>query len=423
MVQLHKGCLLLVALQTASYMNRAFLSSLFFLVLSHSCKAFDQTLDVTSPDQKTVFRVYRGNGVLSFQVESAGKTVIKRSPILLSVDGVMVTNKIMQWGDVRPLQVNTSYPTRGAHSIAVNRYNGMIIKLRSEKTRIDLEICVFNDGVAFRQTIYSEKKRVVPSEATSFRIPSGSVAWYHDMDMHYESVHVKKQIDSVHAGEWMAPPVTIQLPSGNFISITEARLVGYSGMSLQADGENSLKIRLGEDQPTSYPYRLRYSPEDTLRLRKPASVQTPVTTPWRVIVIAKDLNQLVNTDLITNLNDEPDKKLFPQGLNTSWVKPGRAVWKYLDGGGDGTPEVMKHFADGAAALGFEHNIMEGFWSRWTDEQLKDVIQYSKQKGVGTWLWKHSKSLRDPSSRDSFFKKCHDFVVTGIKIDFFDHEAK
>jgi alpha-glucosidase len=43
--------------------------------------------------------------------------------------------------------------------------------------------------------------------------------------------------------------------------------------------------------------------------------------------------------------------------------------------------------------------------------------------VGTWLWRHSKSLRNPASRDSFFKKCHDFGVAGIKIDFFDHEAK
>jgi alpha-glucosidase len=39
------------------------------------------------------------------------------------------------------------------------------------------------------------------------------------------------------------------------------------------------------------------------------------------------------------------------------------------------------------------------------------------------LWKHSKSLRDPKSRDSFFRKCQSLGVAGAKIDFFDHEAK
>jgi len=131
----------------------------------------------------------------------------------------------------------------------------------------------------------------------------------------------------------------------------------------------------------------------------------------------------VNCDIVHNLCPPADPKLFPKGINTSWIKPGRAVWKYLDGGGDGTPEVMKKFTDGAAALGFEHNILEGFWRNWTDDQIRDLVNYSKQKGVGIWLWKHSKNLRDADSSELFFRKCQDLGITGAKIDFFDHEAK
>jgi alpha-glucosidase len=127
--------------------------------------------------------------------------------------------------------------------------------------------------------------------------------------------------------------------------------------------------------------------------------------------------------MVWNLNPPPDKKLFPQGMNTDWIKPGRAVWKYLNGGGDGTLEVMKHFTDGAAALGFEHNILEGFWSRWSDDQIRELVNYSKQKGVSIWFWKHSKSLRSAAAIDSFFRKCHQLGVAGAKIDFFDSEAK
>jgi alpha-glucosidase len=84
---------------------------------------------------------------------------------------------------------------------------------------------------------------------------------------------------------------------------------------------------------------------------------------------------------------------------------------------------MKKFTDGAAALGFEHNILEGFWRNWTDDQIRDLVNYSKQKGVGIWLWKHSKNLRDADSSELFFRKCQDLGITGAKIDFFDHEAK
>jgi alpha-glucosidase len=139
-------------------------------------------------------------------------------------------------------------------------------------------------------------------------------------------------------------------------------------------------------------------------------------------MVGPDLNTLVNCDMVPNLCPPPDAKLFPKGLQTEWIKPGRAVWKYLDGG-QNTLEGMKEFCRLAGELGFEHNILEGFWSRWSDADLKDLVRYAKEHHVGIWLWKHSKSLRDPQARHDFFKHCHDLGITGVKIDFFDHEAK
>ncbi|OLE80641.1 MAG: hypothetical protein AUG74_00995 [Bacteroidetes bacterium 13_1_20CM_4_60_6] len=137
---------------------------------------------------------------------------------------------------------------------------------------------------------------------------------------------------------------------------------------------------------------------------------------------ARDLNTLVNSTILPSLCPPPDPKLFPQGIHTQWIKPGRAVWRYLDDGPEG-PEGMKEFARLAGQLGFEHNVIEGFWSKWSMEQRKDVVDYSQRQGVGVWFWKHSKDLRTPEARDEFFKMLHDLDVTGAKIDFFDHEAK
>lgn len=392
------------------------------LLLTTTAMAAD-IITVSSPDGQVRFRLFLEERQLYCQASFRGQPVLENTPVVVSLDGQDITKDITI-GRIKTSIINERYPWLGVHAMAVNHCKVAVIPVQHAAAAYTLEVRVFNNGVAFRTLIPGNKdERHVPDEATVFNIPGGSTLWYHDMNMHYESVHVKKEIGNVEAGEWVAPPATIQLPWGGYAAITEADLRNYGGMSLQANGKNGLVIRLPQHQPTSYPYRLRYSAADTARLMQPAVVTGTITTPWRVVMIGAGLDAMVNNDMVHNLCPPPDAKLFPQGFKTPWIKPGRAVWKYLDGGGDGTLEVMKKFTDGAAALGFEHNILEGFWTRWSDADIRELVNYSRNKGVSIWFWKHSKSLRDPLARDSFFRRCHDLGLAGAKIDFFDHEAK
>jgi alpha-glucosidase len=224
--------------------------------------------------------------------------------------------------------------------------------------------------------------------------------------------------------------MTFKLPGDTgYASITEAALVNYSGMALQCDGNRGFNLVLGHKHHVSYPYRLRYK-DEIERVSRPAAVFGTITSPWRVVMIGADLNTLVNCDVVHNLCPPPDPNLFPEGINTDWVKPGRAVWRYLDGGGSSL-EDMKEFSRLAGrpstglgtGLGFEYHVIEGFWSRWSDEQIKELVDYSRQQGVGLWFWRHSRELRTPEAREAFFKRLHDLGVVGAKIDFFDHEHK
>ncbi|MDB5192514.1 MAG: glycoside hydrolase [Segetibacter sp.] len=407
-----------------SHMNktRKFCIALLLIMPALSIKAADTTT-VVSPDKQIQFKLFPVANKLSFKVVFKGVDVVQTSPLVASLNRVTVTDGA-KIGTAKSYVIKERYPWYGVHSTAINECNGAKISLIHKQLAYTLDVRVFNDGAAFQLNFPGAQSAArIPDEATVFNLPKGSTVWYHDMNMHYESVHTKKEISQLQEGEWVAPPGTIKLPQGVYAAITEADLKGYPGMSLQANGNNGLVVRLAHNQPTSYPYRLRYSPEDTQRLMKPAVINGNITTPWRVVMIGADLNTMVNNDIVHNLCPAPDKNLFPNGINTDWIKPGRAVWKYLNGGGDGTVEVMKHFTDGAAKLGFEHNLLEGFWSRWTDEQIKDFVQYSKERNVSIWFWKHSKSLRNKASRDSFFTRCHDLGVAGVKLDFFDHEAK
>jgi alpha-glucosidase len=82
-------------------------------------------------------------------------------------------------------------------------------------------------------------------------------------------------------------------------------------------------------------------------------VDGTITTPWRVAMISDDLNGLVNSDLITNLNPPSDPLVF---ADQSYIKPGRAVWRFWSRQ-TGTPAKERQFVDYAVQLGFEYTLV------------------------------------------------------------------
>lgn len=404
-------------------MSKFNLLLLLLLIVTTKAFAVDYPI-VYSPDKKVSFGIVLKSNRLYYVVKHSGQTVIEPSPVRMNVDGLVLTEGV-SIGKTELYQLNEQYTWNGVHATVRNHFNAAKITIKKGTVSYTLDVRVFNDGAAFRLIVpgRADEKRV-PDETTVFTLPQGTTAWYHDLNMHYEGVYEQKKMDTVKSGEWAAPAVTFRLPDQKlYLSVTEADLKNYGGMALQTDGKRGMVLKLPHHQPTSYPYKLRYGPDDTLRLAQPATVLGTITTPWRVVVVAEGLNALVNNDLVHNLCPPPDKKLFPLGVKTEWIKPGSAVWKYLDDGGEGTLTTMKEYAKQAAELGFKHNILEGFWSKWTDNDIRELVNYSREKGVVTWLWEHSKNLRDKSRRQAFFKHCHDLGIGGLKLDFFDHEAK
>jgi alpha-glucosidase len=380
-------------------------------------------VELKSPNGNVRFEIDAGKGHLTYAISLAGQPVITPSVLGLVVDGVDL-GRDATLKEVETYRIDEHYPTRGVHSAAINRCNGVRAQARHVRSGIayTVEARAFDDGIAWRISVPGNASERIPDEATTFHLISGSTVWYHNLRGHYEGVHEKKDIAAVSAGEWAAPPMTLKLPGGRgYAAITEAVLGGFAGMALQADGQLGFAARLGHQHPASYPFTLRYK-DDVERLARPAALKGTITTPWRVVMVATDLNTLVNCDIVNSLSPPPDPALFPKGLETEWIKPGRAVWKFLDGG-QTSLAGMKEFSRMAGELGFEYNVIEGFWQRWTDAQLRELVEDSKAHKVGIWLWKHSKDLRTPAARQSFFRKCKDAGVVGAKIDFFDHEAK
>jgi len=397
---------------------------LAFILAAFECFAAD-SVAVVSPDGKVRLELFvPAPARLSYKVNFRDKPVIETSALNIVLDNVELTQGI-ELGKVETYRINEKYPWRGVHSEAVNHCNGARIPVTHAKSgaKYTMEVRSFNDGVAFRHIIPGDDRSRVPDEATQFILPEQSTVWYHDLEGHYEDVHEKKAVTEIASGQWVAPPLTFKLPgAAGYAAITEAALVNYSGMALQADGKRGFNLVLGHKHHVSYPYRLRYSNEIE-RVSRPAGISGAITSPWRVIMTGANLNALVNCDIVHNLCPAPGPKFFARGMKSDWIKPGRAVWKYVDGGGANSFELMKDFSRWAGELGFEYHVIEGFWSRWNDEQIKELVDYSRQRGVGLWFWRHSRQLRTPEAREEFFTRLQKFGVVGAKIDFFDHEHK
>ncbi len=382
-----------------------------------------EAVNISSPDGQVGFELRGSPTQLHYRITFRDRNVIEDSPLSMIVDGVNLSRGVDVEG-VTPYEVDQRYPWRGVHSEAVDNCRGVRITLlhRESGARYTLDIRAYNDGIAFRHVVPGTGERV-PDEAHAFVLPNGSTLWHHGFRGHYEGVHERSDVDALADGEWCAFPLTFKLPdSTGFASITEGALVGYGGLGLQATGHRTLTARLAHVQPVSYPFELRFGEEEAKRLAEPAALSGEIVTPWRIVMIGADLNALVNCDVIHNVSPPPDKNIFPEGPNTAWLKPGRAVWKYLDGG-ESSLEGMKEFSRLAGELGFEYNVVEGFWQRWPDSDLRELVDYSRERGVGIVVWYHSGRLHTPEARREFFDRCSNAGVAGAKIDFFDHEAK
>jgi alpha-glucosidase len=379
---------------------------------------------VVSPNGVVTFRLAGdANRSLTYSISLGGAVAIEPSRLGIVVDGKDLGDGV-EIGRAEPYSVDESYPWYGVHATAVNRCRGSRVTLTSRGVSSTLDIRACDDGAAFRYVVPGEASATrTPDEATTFRFPAGSSVWTHDFEGHYEGMHAKRGVADVHAGEWVATPLTVKLPGGaGFVSIAESALVGYSGMTLRADGRSGFAARLAHEAPISYPFFLRYFPDDIARLSQPATIAGTITSPWRVVIAGRTLNAMVNADIVHNLAPPPDPALFPEGVKTSWVRPGRAVWRFLDGG-ENTFDGVKAFTRLGQQLGFEYHVVEGLWQRWTDGQMRDFMADARARHVGIWLWKDSRALSTVEEQRAFFDTCQALGVVGAKIDFFDHESK
>lgn len=395
-------------------------------------------LELTSPDGNLRFQLFtNAEQHLACSVTVGGKVRIASSRLGVIVDdhdlGAGATFDaalIRRSGYSKP----ETFPWRGNKSVATNFCSTYVVPVRNGATPAwELEVRIFNDGVAFRYQVPGEGTRRIHGESTQWQLPQAARVWFqtatgagaYEGDYHSsraDQIPLSTEVKGIPQPVRLGPPVTVEYPDGGFGLISEAALYHYSGMALQPEGGASLRAVFPDD------------PEGW-------SNQGPLRSPWRVMVFTGDLNGLVNSDVIPALCEPPDPNLFPDGMNTAWLKPGKAPCTWMVYGNDGAQwHRQKWFVDVAAATGCEYLLVDAGWrsERWG--WLKDggdvwaraaeLCHYAAGRNVGIVLWhaypegrNDSPGLTTVEAREDLFRNCQKAGVKGVKIDFFNSESK
>src|ERR1700744_2685650 len=196
-------------------------------------------------------------------------------------------------------------------------------------------------------------------------------------------------------------PSALKFPQGaGYGLMTEANLVSYSDMALYANGTNRFKAVFhdatnGWDQAGD------------------------IISPWRVTLLARDLNGMVNSDLIKNLCPPPSSEL----ANATWIRPGRSAWGWLSCYCAPKLADQQSWVDNTAALGFEYYLVDDGWRDWNGggdhawDALEEVVKYANAHGVQMWAWVNAKYVAKSQDRQAYFEHAKKIGLVGLKVDF------
>ena len=333
----------------------------------------------------------------------------------------------------------TIYPPIYKKKSIKDQFNELTIDF---KGGYSLVFRAYEDGAAYRFVSELKKPFMVESEQASFCFPNDPKVFVASpkgrmnegkKDPFYSSfqnTYLETALSAWDKEQIAFLPVLVEGKNGKKICITEADLMNYPGMYVK-HGEHGYSLDgIFAAYPKTIVDEVR-GLKGVVKSREPyiARVEGNTAFPWRVMVIAKDDAELLCNDMVYKLATPA------QFTDFSWIKPGKVAWDWwntcnLTGvdfkAGMNTP-TYKAFIDFAADNNLEYIIIDDGWSGNEsllkdlnpDIDLKELVAYGNQKGVGIILWASWRnSAKDTEATFSHYAQ---MGIKGFKIDFFDRD--
>ena len=419
-------------------------AKLFFLSCLISMCASAGNYEVSSPNGKVKVMVDTDEGV-KWSVDYDGRQVLLPSAIDIRLSQGKKTYGIGKVGKVARHTVNGSFKNPFYKKLNISDAYGQLLMYTTEK--LTIEVRAYDDGAAYRLISTNKKPLTVTDETVEFCFSSdyqafvpyvndnrGGERYCYSFESYYDEVPLSK----MYRDSLAITPLAVCLPDGMKAIVMDAGVENYPGMMLKKGEGNVLKAEFApypiEQEIGGYD-RLNLVP--TKRANYIAKLAKQQSLPWRAVVITECDADILNCDMAQRL--APACRI----ADTSWIKPGKVAWDWWNNcnvSGVDFPSGMNtntylYYIDFAAKNRLEYIIIDEGWSGKEslmeelnpDIDLKRLIAYGQEKGVGIILWSSwrnligSNPLGDIAVTEAVMKHYADMGIKGFKVDFFDRD--
>ncbi len=410
-----------------------YLFSIFFFIAPHVLA--QKKILLSSPDGNIRFSFSLINKRSNYNVSFKDKVIVENSELGLSFQGDAFTDNIKagkpvyrEADEIYELVVGK---TKNVH----DHYKEVMIPLQQttgDINQVNFVVRIFNDGLAFRYEIPRQKNSssfILTDEHSTFHLtgnPLTHALLLPNFTTSHEGKYTSLPLSDIKEDTLMDMPALFELPNHIYVGITEAALLDYAGMYLVKKN--------GVLQSALSP--LPNQPEIKVK------ANLPHNSPWRVLLISDRVGALIESNIITDLNEPCKIK------DVSWVKPGKTTFPWWNG--NVVPDTLnapgnnfvtqQYYIDFCARNKIEyHSVVEYGLHQWYRDDgvnfqpgphadvtmpvpgldMKEVCDYAKSKGVGIRVWVHFYALYP--KLDTAFAVFEKWGLKGMMVDFMDRD--
>lgn len=395
-----------------------------------------KTIKLGSPDGRIQFSFKLKDKEPVYSVAFKGKPLIENSGLSLSFLETGLFKNNLKPSKPAFREAVESYELIVGKNKSINHpFKEVIIPLEETKTpfrKINLVVRAFNDGLAYRYEFPEQKNwssYSLTEENSDFKItgdPKLLALFLPHYTTSHEGEYSSLLLSQVTEDTLIDMPALLQFPDNIYVAITEAALVNYAGMYLSNhNGILTSKLSPMPGQP-----------------EVKVKAKLPHHSPWRVMMISDRIGALIESNILTSLN-EPSKI-----KDVSWIKPGKTTFPWWNGSiipdttfaSGNNFENNQYYIDFCARNGIEyHSVVESNGHEWYVNDglgyqpgpnadvtqtvpgidMKQICDYAKSKGVKVRVWVHWKALYP--KLDTAFAVFEKWGLAGMMVDFMDRD--
>ena len=412
------------------------MAALMLLTAGTVLMAKDYT--VSSPNGQLTAKIAVGKSI-TYSLQAGDVALVAPSAIAMKTDRGT-------WGEGSALRRATTSAHKGTikafaykRATVADDYNQLLLQF---KDGFALIFRLYDEGMAYRfastqkraVTIVDEQAEINFAKDWKAYIPYVRDKGDREDQLHnsFENGYTYTQLSQLKPTQLIFSPLIVEADGGRRLCVAESDVENYPGQFWIGDGKTASIKGVSAPYPSGIKiggYRkleqLPTGRENFLVKSRPQQA-----FPWRIIAYATADGQLLDNDMVYRLAS-------PSRVgDTSWIRPGKVAWDWWNDWGiykvdfraGINTQTYKYYIDFASRHGIEYILLDEGWATIRKNDLfsivpainmKEIVDYGKEKGVGVILWAGYYPFDKDMER--VCKYYSEMGVKGFKVDFINSD--